>query len=349
MLEIAKLLEKKTSILTYLRSLENILLAVKKSDNFWTIVRYSGEPLNLVAEGLRLLAERNYINFSENKIYLSRKGVEYIKRNGLGSYDYTCDKCKGKGILIENLDEDIVKEFLKIHERRPSAMQEFDQGYVAPEITLARIAFMDSYGDLRGRKVLILGDDDLVSLAIGLTGFAKEIAVIEIDKRLTDYISEISRKYGFDIEIYTRDLREPLPDDLVGRFDTFQTDPPETIKALRLFIGRGIAALHGERCAGYFGLTRIDASLDKWLKFQKMLTNEFKVVITDIVRDFNEYIDWEYLDKMHGWKVAPVKIKPESTWFVSSQYRIETLRGFRGFNEPMIDEDIYVDEELASA
>jgi len=349
LIRIAKEVEEKTGIPTYLRSLENILLALNKTNNFWLIVRYSGEPLNLVAESLKYLAKNNYVLFDGDKIKLSTKGIEYISSNFIGYEKHTCTSCRGRGITIDRLGDDVVKDFLKIHDNRPKAIQEYDQGYVAPEITLARVALMDSYGDIRGRRILILGDDDLVSLAIGLTKVAREIAVVEIDKRLTDYINKISKDYGFDIEIYTMDLRKPLPKELLGRFDTFQTDPPETIKALKLFIGRGIAALHGERCAGYFGLTRIDASLDKWLRFQQILTNEFRVVITDIIRDFNEYIDWDYIDQMHGWKVAPIKAKPTGIWFVSSQYRIETLRDFKGFNKPMLDEDIYVDEELASA
>lgn len=349
LIKIAKEVEEKTGIPTYLRSLENILLALKRTNNFWLVVRYSGEPLNLVAESLKYLAKRGYILFSDNEIKLLERGEEYISNNLIGYEDHSCKKCKGRGIIIDKLGEDIIRDFLKIHDNRPKAIQEYDQGYVAPEITLARVALMDSYGDLKGKRILILGDDDLVSLAIGLTKKAKEITIVEIDKRLTSYINKIAEDYGFEVKTYTMDLRKPLPPELLGRFDTFQTDPPETIKALRLFIGRGIAALHGARCAGYFGLTRIDASLDKWLRFQQILTNEFKVVITDIIRDFNEYIDWDYIDQMRGWKVAPVKTKPESIWFVSSQYRIETLRGFKGFNEPMLDENIYVDAELASA
>ncbi len=346
---IARKVEEKTRIPTYIRSLENILLALTKTDNFWLVVRYSGEPLNLVAESLKQLANNNYVVFDGHRIKLSSKGRAYISELSLGYDTHYCTNCKGRGIIINNLGDDVIREFLEIHGNRPKAIQEYDQGYVSPEVTLARVALIDSYGDLKGRKILILGDDDLVSLAIGLTKKAKEIAVVEIDKRLTDYIEKISSEHGFNIAVYTMDLRHPLPEELLGRFDTFQTDPPETLKALKLFIGRGISALRGERCAGYFGLTRIDASLDKWLEFQRMLTNDFRVVITDIIRDFNEYIDWDYIDQMYGWKVAPVKVMPEGIWFVSSQYRIETLRGFRGFNDPMLDEDIYVDEELASA
>ncbi len=347
--KIAKHVESKTKIPTYPKSIEMILLALTKTNDFWLVVRYSGEPLNLVAETIKELKDLGFVDIRENKIFLTDKGRDLISTYGIGFGNHTCPTCNGRTIILERLGSDVIKEFQKIHSERPSAIQEYDQGYVTPEVTLARVAFMDQRGDLRGRKIIILGDDDLVSVAIGLTHFAKEIAVIEIDERLTGFIEKIANDYGLDIVTHTKDLREPLPDELVGRFDTFQTDPPETLKALKLFIGRGISALRGEKCAGYFGLTRIDASLDKWREFQRLLVNEFNVVITDVLKDFNEYIDWEYLDQCYGWKVAPVKAKPSAIWFVSTLYRIETLRGFKGFNESMHGEDIYYDEELASA
>jgi len=348
--EIAEIVEEKTKIPTYPRSIEHVLISITKTGDFWLVVRYSGEPLNIVAEIVKELIKRDIVAVQQNKIVLTENGNQLIRELGIGAGDYTCPKCLGRTVIFDKLGSDIVNEFLKIHKNRPEAIQKYDQGYVTPEVTLSRVAFMDMNGDLQGRKVIILGDDDLVSVAIGLTHFAKEIAVIEIDERLTSYIKTLSNDYGLNITTYTMDLRKPLPEDMVKRFDTFQTDPPETIKALKLFIGRGISALKSEKCAGYFGLTRVDCSLDKWREFQKMLVDEFKVVITDMIRDFNEYITWEYLDQCHGWEVAPVKAPPTANWFMSTFYRIETLKGFKGYNDPVPEEeDLYYDEELASA
>ncbi|NJE13887.1 bis-aminopropyl spermidine synthase family protein, partial [Thermococcus sp. LS2] len=78
-----------------------------------------------------------------------------------------------------------------------------------------------------------------------------------------------------NIEIFTFDLRKPLPDYALRKFDTFITDPPETVDAIRVdairaFVGRGIATLKGPGCAGYFGITRRESSLDKWRDIQKL-------------------------------------------------------------------------------
>ena len=342
-------ISNKTRIPVYERSIENVLLACTKTTDIWQIVRLAKEPFNLVSVIVDTLIEEGYLEVIEDKIVLSEKGKSALNQLGIGFEDYTCPKCRGKGVLYELLDKDVIKEFLNIVKNRPEAIIKYDQGYIIPEDTLARVAMMDSRGDLRGRKIIILGDDDLVSIAIGLTKKTKEIAVVEIDERLTSFIKEIASKYGFTVDVYTRDLREPLPEELVGKFDVFETDPPETLKALKLFIGRGIAALRRPKSAGYFGLTLVDASLDKWREFQKILLNEFNVVITDVIRDFNLYENWPYTEDMTGWRYIPIKVKPRENWFTSFWYRIETLSGSKGFNEPMVGEDIYVDEELATA
>ena len=341
-------IQTQTKIPVYERSLINVLRAMTATSDFWQIVRLSKEPLNLVAIILTKLEEIGYVAKVGNELKFTNKGKKLVEELNIFYRDYTCPKCKGRGILYDLLDKDVINTFIQIQKNRPNAIRKYDQGYVLPEVTLSRVALMDQMGDLRGKEVIILGDDDLVSIAVGLTHWPKKIAVLEIDERLIKFIEKISNEYSLNIETYVRDLRKPLPNELFGKFDTFQTDPSETLPALRMFIGRGIATLKGPRCAGYFGLTRIEASLDKWGKLQKILLNEFGVVITDVIRDFSIYENWEYVEEMTGWKYAPVKVKPRENWYVSTMYRIETLPGFRGFNDPVISEDIYVDDELAT-
>jgi len=40
----------------------------------------------------------------------------------------------------------------------------------------------------------VLGDDDLVGIALGLTGLARRVVVLELDARLTNFEREISSK-----------------------------------------------------------------------------------------------------------------------------------------------------------
>jgi hypothetical protein len=127
---------------------------------------------------------------------------------------------------------------------------------------------MHQEGALEGRDVLILGDDDLVSVAIGLlstpclpasppplpgndreTGRlsdgvrVRRLVVVDIDGRFLEHIAAAGQAYGFPVETVAHDLREPLPEGLRAAFDTMETDPPYTLAGLRLFLSRGLEAL----------------------------------------------------------------------------------------------------------
>jgi len=350
--EIAEKAEKDSGIPAYPRTVLNVLAATRLAKDIFWVTRYAREAFNLVVSIVKELNARGLVKYKDGSIKLTVEGKKLLSTIGYELIDNVCRKCRGRRILTEVFPKDMIRDFIKIQEKRPSPVREYDQGYGTPETTLARVAYMYHRGDLRGKEIIMLGDDDLVSIAVGLTGLAKRIAVIDIDERLTKFISDVSREYGLGIEILTMDLRKPLPDEVAGKFDVFQTDPLETVPGFRAFVGRGIATLKGPRCAGYFYITLVDSSLDKWREIQRILVGEFGVVITDIIPEFSEYINWGYFEEMHGWNILPkeLRVRPKDGWYTSTMFRIETLRGSRGFMEEIPQsQDIYEDEELASA
>ncbi|SMP09302.1 hypothetical protein SAMN06265339_0710 [Desulfurobacterium pacificum] len=344
--QIAREAEKNTQVPAYPRSVEKVIAAVMSSSDFWKIVDLSDEPLPLVAEILKLLNKHDLVAFEGDQILLTEAGAELARKAKIEAFaSHVCPRCKGRGVVIDNLRE-AYEKFLKIQEERPPAIHQFDQGYVTPENTFARVALADSRGDLRGKKVVVLGDDDLMSIALALSGLPAKVTILEIDERLVNFIKEVSDKYNLGIDARVHDLRQPLPEDVVGAYDTFFTDPPETVEAIKAFVGRGVATLKAERCAGYFGVTRRESSLDKWRKIQKVLL-DMGLVITDLIHNFNEYVNWDYYEEMRGWQLTPVKKAPEDIWYRSTQFRVETVRGFKGFNEPIVG-DIYNDAESST-
>ena len=88
-----------------------------------------------------------------------------------------------------------------------------------------------------------------------------------------------------------------------------------------------------------------DSSVYRWREFQKILTSEIGVVITDIIQDFNNYITGDYHKETKAYEIAPVKKDPEGIWYRSAWYRIEALPGFSRWNGIISDEDLYLDEE----
>ncbi|AEF96280.1 bis-aminopropyl spermidine synthase family protein [Methanotorris igneus] len=350
MKEIVAKVKERTSIPVYERSVENVISAIMTSGDFWSIVDVSEEPLPLVCDIIDVLKENGYVEIKENEIVLTNKGEEFAKELGIGpKINATCKCCEGRAVSLDDY-KDLLERFKEIVKNRPQPLHEFDQGYVTPETTVSRVILMHSRGDLLNKEVFVLGDDDLTSIALMLSGLPKRIAVVDIDDRLIKFIEKTADEIGYNnLEILTLDIRKPLPDYLVGKFDTFITDPPETLNAVRTFIGRGIATLKGPRCAGYFGITRRESSIDKWRNLQKILINEFNVVITDIIRNFNHYINWGYEKETKAWRLAPVKVLPKDIWYRSYMYRIETLEGSKGLMEEMnVGQELYDDEESST-
>ncbi|USH00566.1 bis-aminopropyl spermidine synthase family protein [Thermococcus argininiproducens] len=349
MMDIVERVKEKTPIPVYERKIENVLSAILASNNPWRIVDLSEEPLPLVVAVVEALHELNYVEFREG-IILTQKGKELVEKYGIGKReDYTCKHCEGKTVELDAFSE-LLEQFKEIVKERPEPKHEFDQAYVTPETTVSRIALMHTRGDLENKEVFVLGDDDLTSIALMLSGLPKRIAVLDIDERLTNFIEKTAEELGYDnVEIFTFDLRKPLPEYALRKFDTFITDPPETVDAVRAFVGRGIATLKGPGCAGYFGITRRESSTDKWHQIEKLLITEFNVVITDIIRNFNEYVNWGYVEETRAWKLLPIKVMPEYNWYKSYMFRIQTIEGSKGYEDEITaGQELYDDDESST-
>jgi predicted methyltransferase len=105
-------------------------------------------------------------------------------------------------------------------------------------------------GALEGKRVLLLGDDDSVSIAIGLLGRAlrqgdltRGVTVIDADERRLSFLRDAAAREQLPLVTVHHDLRRPLPADLRRSFDVIETDPPYTLEGARLFLARGCEAL----------------------------------------------------------------------------------------------------------
>ena len=343
--KLAQHVSNKSKIKISLKDIERLLGALKKNKDPWEVTDKSDFPVPAVFESLKALEKIRLVSVSGNGFCLTVEGKN-VAKSLHPVEDLSCKVCEGRGITLEKFSE-IRSKFLKIQKRRPAPLRKFDQGYVTPDTTLSRFALAYERGDIFGKEIFVLGDDDLISIVLGISRLPKRITVVEIDKRLTDFIQETGVKEGFEVEVHGFDLRRSIPNEHRNKYDTFFTDPPETLKAADAFIGRGIATLSQPGSTGYFGFTRREASLTKWYELQKMLL-KYKIVFTDIIHNFNEYINWGYEEDTRAWRLSPVKVKPGKNWYRSALYRFETLEGFKGNTKDYGNENIYEDQESST-
>jgi predicted methyltransferase len=301
------------------------LASSKKS--FWELLNRVSSPLKDFVAALKKLNEEGFVTAGEDGFALTDKGKCRINPESLSFEAKLCSLCGGKRIIPEAKFKDILGEFRQIVRGRPEPSIDYFQGYMLESDVIARMALMHYYGDLNGKSIVLIGDDDLLSVALALTKLPSRITVLDIDRRLGEFIESINRKHEFNIEFIEYNVIDPLPNGLLGSFDVFSSEPLESTSGLRAFILRGVACLK-ENGVGYFGLTPYEASLKKWLAIQKLLS-KMNCVVTDIIQGFSAYplnygetANYEEFAYQLGLKVTK---NPGVNWYKSALFRIEVL------------------------
>jgi predicted methyltransferase len=109
----------------------------------------------------------------------------------------------------------------------------YEQQFCTPHTTLQR-ALKISQALPNGGKVLVLGDDDLVSLALLRLGRPElSVDVLELDP---DLVAFIAAQAGSDLTILEHNLRHGVPESMQGAYDLVTTDPPYAAEGMRFFL-----------------------------------------------------------------------------------------------------------------
>ncbi|ABB15162.1 conserved hypothetical protein [Carboxydothermus hydrogenoformans Z-2901] len=320
------------------------------SKSYWELMRAGQAQTHQVLKVLQSLLESKLVTYDGERFVLTEAGRRQVEALGLDRVaEQRCETCAGRGIVLRPPFDRVLETFQKMVTMRPKATPNFDQGYVTVETTVLRLALMAQRGDLVGRDLLLLGDDDLTAIAAALSGLPRRIFVLDVDERIVGFIRDVARDRGWDnvhAEVY--DVQDPLPENLRGQFDVFFTDPVETVRGIFLFLSRCTEALRGPGSAGYFGLSFLEASWKKWRDIQRGIL-DMGFAITDMLGAFQEY----QLENIvaQGYPVArmaPVAVKePDVSFYVSTVYRLELTEEPRPLFTGRVElgRDLYYDDE----
>ncbi|MBU2099715.1 bis-aminopropyl spermidine synthase family protein [Candidatus Micrarchaeota archaeon] len=259
-----------------MKRLKQEILSLLKKENktFWGILKELSYSVIEVIEELNELHKEGLVETANDLISLTEKGISFTEKNHiLKAMEWN-----------KEFQEKLLEKFNNSVKNRPFASKEFDQGFIKPENSVERATIMGKNFDADSKNILIIGDDDLVSIALALTERTKKIVVLEADQRLNDFINEFAEENGFPLKALTWSVEEEIPAEFKKQFDVFLTDPVETSEGIKLFLGRGINSLKGTGSAFYFGLTSLEAGKIKWHKIQSMLLNS-GFIFTDIIKD----------------------------------------------------------------
>lgn len=206
-----------------------------------------------------------------------------------------CPTCAGRGFVVPDDLTDLAAELTEIAERAPEAKLDFDQTHCTVDTKVRRVLAMYDAGALAGRRILVLGDDDLTSVAIarfaaaaGVPHAVHRLTVVDVDQDLLDFVAAETKGTGVEVETVEHDLRRPLPAELAGAFDVAFTDPPYTVPGAELFLSRAVAALGpgvGHHVFFSFGARRPVETLEV-----QQLIGRMGLAMRALVPNFNDYV-----------------------------------------------------------
>jgi predicted methyltransferase len=177
----------------------------------------------------------------------------------------------------------------------PLARVELDQSHCTVETKLRRVLAFHEAGALAGKRIVLLGDDDLVSVTLALAveqlGGALELAgvtVVDVDAPLLAFLDRRLRRAAFPSDLVLHDLRDQLPERLRGAADTVFTDPPYTVAGSALFLSRAVDAT-GARAGTHVFLAVGTRPPGETLALQRSIAG-MGLVVRRLAPNFNEYL-----------------------------------------------------------
>jgi predicted methyltransferase len=258
------------------------------------ISRASELPVPIVAAVCAELRKRGVVA-RERPVQLTPFGRQLWGERGRPERDSSaCPSCEGTEVFVPEELAGVAAELRRIANSAPRARMEIDQSHCTIATKLRRALLMHEVGALRGRRVLLLGDDDLMSIAIervarhlGFDASILKLTILDIDPAVLAFCRPRLATASFRVAVVHHDLRKPLPPGLTGRFDTVVTDPPYTAEGAELFLSRAAAALSQSGRGNIFFSFGMKTP-DELLRVQSAIAG-MGFVIRRLVRNFNEY------------------------------------------------------------
>ena len=262
------------------------------------IARLSELPVPIVAAACNELRARGVVD-TRRPVQLTADGRAAVTAaTGGAGLRASCVACNGRGVVIPVGLASLAGPDGPIQaaaDGAPGAKAELDQTHCTVPTKLSRVLRLQEARALTGHRILVLGDDDLISVALahfaawtGHPAAIRRLTVVDADADILDWIGQQVVSTGVAVERVQHDLRQPLPPSLAGAFDVVLTDPPYTVAGAELFLSRAVSSLvpePGRHVFFSFGARRPDETL----AVQRAMA-EMGLVIRSLAPGFNEYL-----------------------------------------------------------
>ena len=322
---------------------KNVLRTILENQplDIWDIFKYSNEYFDAIIGIVIKMLDYGLLQVdSKGRYKLTKNGKKLAKELNVNIVPKEFRK-----IAYPPLPKSLRKLFpllRKIYQEfEPKIKTEIEQGPLYPLSSLRKIYFAIQKGDVIGKRIACVGDDDFLSIALGATGLPEKITVFDIDKDILKTIEEYKRKLKIKVPIETvrHNLLNPTPKKYRGKYDVFLTQPPDTVLGFTLFVSRGVELLKPKPgMVGYAGLTIIGCPKLGILEIQRIFT-EMGLVITDFLNKFLHYLPGKTeIQKVEVPKHAPYPAR--KIWYISDLIRVITTKKTKPYYKGIVKEDI---------
>lgn len=277
--------------------IRDILLAVLTAEPAAVreVARLAELPVPIVAAACNELRRRGIVD-TQRPVRLTPAGRSAVAAaNPAIELPVTCPECSGRGAIVPPELASLASQLQAIADGMPAAKAELDQTHCTVDTKLGRVLRLHQARALAGQRILLLGDDDLISVAIarfaahtGAAAAIRRLAVVDTDADILGWIDQQVAGTGTVVEAVEHDLRQPLPASLAGSFDVVLTDPPYTVAGAELFLSRAVTALvpqPGRHVFFSFGARRPDETV----AVQRAMA-EMGLVVRSLASGFNTYL-----------------------------------------------------------
>jgi N4-bis(aminopropyl)spermidine synthase len=259
------------------------------------VARLAELPVPIVAAACNELRRRGIVD-SQRPVRLTPAGRSAVAAaNPALALPVTCPECSGRGVIVPPELASLAGDLQAIADGMPGAKAELDQTHCTVDTKVGRVLRLQQARALAGQRILLLGDDDLISVAIarfaartGSAAAIRRLTVVDTDPDILGWIRQWVAGTGTEVETAEHDLRQPLPPSLTGAFDVVLTDPPYTVAGAELFLSRAVTALEpqpGRHVFFSFGARRPDETV----AVQRAMA-EMGLAVRSLAPGFNTYL-----------------------------------------------------------
>jgi len=321
---------------TFLQDVIRVILDYQPTD-LWEIFKRSDEYFEGVVAVVENLHDEKLIKvFKNGKFILTPKGKRFanqlIPTKVPKSYKIEYNTS------IPSPLQKILKKMNKVY-KEVNPKDEFEQGSLRPKAAMKKVAYAIHRGDVAGKHLVCVGDDDLLSLIFGMTGLPKSILVLDIDEDILALVDKYAKNISVPITTKLQDLYKPISPKYRWKYDTFFTQPPDTVLGYTLFISRGVETLKKKPgMIAYGGLTPTGCPRGGLLEIEK-INQKMGLLTTDYINKICEYPPLRTeIKKVEVPSYIPYP--PNKMWYVSDLVRYKTTKNTKPYYTKVVKKDI---------